>query len=291
MKLHLVCPVINCLDLTQQALDSVKSEKEWNFILIDQDSNDGTMEWGQTQMATRPNFKYVRNSPKIALAAAWNQGVQMALQDPECEYIAIVNNDVIFHPRTFDHLMAFMDKTGYLMVTADNVKDRMSAEVMKQMELPNQFTDYDCWPIEGWRAEGPDFSCFMISRQFIKTIGWFDENYAGAYCEDQDTHVRINRAYRHAKQHNDQGIEPERIHAKRLSTAPYYHFASQTIARNVTLRPEIVNMHMKNQSYYIKKWGGEHPFAMDGGGNTQPFGDARYNWKWWEGSEKYEGII
>lgn len=293
MKLAIVMPVINCLELTKAAFESISLPVSWRFILIDQESNDGTERWGEiceslnddahklSNTFTYKGFTYIRNSPRLPLAAAWNQGVRKAFENPECEYVAIVNNDVIFHPKTFDHLMAFMDKTGYLLVSADNIKDRMSSEVMLQMELPEKFTDYDCQPINDWRAEGPDFSCFMINRKTIEVVGWFDENFLGAYCEDQDYHARINRAYRHAKNHNDQGIDPERIHAKRLSTAPYYHYASQTLVRNTPLRHDISTMHGRNQSYYLQKWGGEHPAVMDGHGNIQPFGDASKDWRCW----------
>ena len=197
MKLYIVMPVINCLDFTQKAIESLKASIPFKVILIDQDSNDGTQAWAESN----PDIIYIRNSPKIALAAAWNQGTLRAFEDPECQYVAIVNNDVIFHQKTFDHLMAFMDKTGYLLVSADNVRDRMGVDVMKQMELPMPFTDYDCWPIEGWRAEGPDFSCYMISRDTVRVVGYFDENFHGAYCEDQDYHVRIDRARSARKKH------------------------------------------------------------------------------------------
>lgn len=298
-KLHIVMPVINCLEMTKDAIDSIRSKVPYKILLIDQDSNDGTKEWagnvktptlnvvGQSDIPWR-HFEYICNSPRIPLAAAWNQGAIKAFEDPECEYVAIVNNDVIFHPKTFDHLMAFMDKTGYLMVTADNVKDRMSVDTMLRLELPEQYTDYDCQEITDWRAEGPDFSCFMISRKFLEVVGYFDENFIGAYCEDQDAHVRIRRAYQHVLQFNDQGVDANRVHAKRLTTAPYYHFASQTLVRNIPLRQEITNRHGQNKNYYLQKWGAEHPEAMDGKGNIQPFGDARRNWKFWEGSEKYE---
>lgn len=287
-EVYFVIPVINCLDMTKAAFESIKCSKPWSFILIDQESNDGTEEWGRSMQYASThhsngciNFFYIKNSPKIALAAAWNQGVKKAFEDPECKYVALPNNDVIFHPKTWDHLIAFMDKTGYLMVTGDNIKDRMSNETMQQMELPHEFTDYDCQEITDWRAEGPDFSCFLINRETIEVIGWFDENFQGAYCEDQDYHARIERARRHATVHRDQKVEPERIHAKRLSTAPYFHYASQTMVRNTDLRHDITTMHGKNQNYYLTKWGGEHPFVMDGGGNIQPFGDATKNWRDW----------
>ena len=274
--------------MTKAAYDSIRCQKSWSFILTDQLSSDGTREWGEGMENDHPSFQYRLNVPRVPLAQAWNQAVKTALKDPECEYIGIFNNDIVLHPKTIDHMIAFMDKTGYLLVSADNIKDRMSPETLQKLELPAEFTDYDCWPIEGWRAEGPDFSCFMINRRTIEVVGWFDENFKGAYCEDQDYHARINRAYRHAKLHNDLGIEPERIHAKRLSTAPYYHFASQTVAQNVDLRADVSSQHGRNQNYYLEKWGGEHPVVMDGGGNITPFGDARRNWKWWEGVEKYD---
>jgi glycosyltransferase involved in cell wall biosynthesis len=290
MKLYVMMPVINCLELTQDAIKSIGSE--CTVIVVDNKSDDGTQAWGET-LLTEPSdkpfplnnnvhgFHYIRNEERKSVSQSWNQGVKLALEDPECQYIAILNNDVVIHPKTLDHLMKFMDKTGYLMVTADNIKDRMSIQTMQQMELPMPFTDYDCWPINEWRAEGPDFSCFMISPDTIRVIGWFDEHFVGGYCEDQDYHARINRAYRHAKEHNDQGLDPERIHAKRLSTAPYFHYASQTMTRNIPLRKDIAVQHGKNQNYYLQKWGGEHPAVMDGAGNVQPFGDATKNWRDW----------
>lgn len=288
MKLYIVMPVINCFDLTVAALASIKSD--CNVILIDNKSDDQTQEWGALKDHAMSgfslnehikSFNYIRNEERKSVAQSWNQGVKIALADPECKYIAVLNNDILLHPKTLDHLMAFMDKTGYLMVTADNVRDRMSPETMMTLELPEKFTDYDLWPIEGWRSEGPDFSCFMISPETIRVIGWFDEKFIGGYCEDQDYHTRISRAREHIQKHNDQEIEANRVHAKRLSTAPYYHFSSQTIIKNEKLRPEIQRMHGLNATYRFQKWGAEHPDVMDGKGFVTPFGRADMSWRDW----------
>lgn len=284
MKLHIVMPVINCLELTKGAYQSILDSQayDWKFILIDNVSSDGTEEWSklQEEAATRP-FQYLYNFPRKGVAESWNQGIKMALEDKECEYIAILNNDIILHPKTLNHLMAFMNKTGYLMVTADNIADKMSVETLLRMELPKEYTDYDLWPIDTWRAEGPDFSCFMISPKTVEVVGFFDENFKGAYCEDQDYHRRFKAAREHAEQHNDLKVNPKRIHTKRLSTAPYYHFASETVKRNVAIRHDVAVAHGKNENYYLKKWGASHPDAMDGLGNKTPFGDASKNWRDW----------
>lgn len=287
-KLYILMPVLNCLDMTKGAYDSIHIDCHSKLIIIDQASDDGTKEWAEGMVGTHIKdgtflqVEYIRNDPRIALASAWNQGVKLALEDKECEYIAILNNDIVLHSKTLINLMRFMDKTGYLLVTGDNIKDKMSIEVMQQMELPKAFTDYDCDPINDWRAEGPDFSCYMINKETVRVIGTFDENFKGAYCEDWDFHRRIRGAFLHIKEHNDKGIEANRVHAKRLSTAPYYHYASQTLVRNTQLRNPISIQHGKNIDYYVKKWGAIHDQAMDGVGNTQPFGDASKDWTSWE---------
>lgn len=274
-------PVVNCFDLSVEAYQSVKDsilpdDVEYTFTIVDQDSEDGTISW----LNYYPDTKYVRYSPRLSLSGAWNNGIRDAIEQG-ADYILIINNDIHLHPKTISHLMAFMDRTGYLLVTADNIKERMSLETMLQMELPVEYTDYDCEVITDWRAEGPDFSCFMITPETIETIGYFDENFKQAYCEDWDYHVRINRARVHAEQHNDLSVDAGKVHAKRLSTAPYMHYASQTIVNNNKLRHGISVQHAKNQNYYLSKWGADHPDAMDGKGNIQPFGDATLNWRDW----------
>jgi GT2 family glycosyltransferase len=40
----------------------------------------------------------------------------------------------------------------------------------------------------------PDFSCFLIHKRVTDKVGWFDEEYTPAFCEDCDYHVRMHRA-------------------------------------------------------------------------------------------------
>lgn len=285
MKVHVIMPVINCIELTKPAIDSFQSKQGAMIHLIDNASTDGTQQWGNMMngqlMAGGKTLHYIRNEERKSVAGSWNQGVKEALADPECQYMFILNNDIVLHDKTPDHLIAFMDATGYMMVTGDNIKDRMSIEVMLQQELPKEYTDFDMNKITDWRAEGPDFSCFLITPETIEKIGWFDEKFEGAYCEDWDYHRRIQAARIHAEKHDDQGIPAEKLHAKRLSTAPYYHYASQTIARNHELKHSISTYHGRNQAYYLEKWGASHDQAMDGVGNVTPFGRADMNWKNW----------
>lgn len=287
MKLHVVIPVINCIDLTRACIDSINNK--CTVHLIDNASNDGTQQYGESmnglELTHGKRINYIRNDVSKSVAASWNQGVKEAFKDPECKYVAILNNDAILHSKTLDHLMTFMDKTGYLLVTGENVKDKFDKDQQKniakmcELQIKKPYTDFDLTPIEQWQAEGPDFSCYLINRDTIDIIGWFDENFIQAYCEDQDYHVRIQRARECGKEYGEP--DAKRCHAKRLTTAPYHHYASQTLQRNPDIRQAVSRAHMQNQSYYLNKWGAEHPQAMNGEGNRQPFGDATKNWKMW----------
>jgi len=268
MKLHIIMVVLNNLDLTKQAISSITTRYSYALHVMDQNSTDGTEEWAKHN----PAVLYKRFSPQVALSEAWNLAIREALLDPECEYIFVPNNDVIFHTATIDALIEGIDTLGYAMVTGDNVCPKLSLEEFRQLQNPGD-TDHDSRPITNWREEGPDFSCFMIKRDFVEKVGYFDENFYPAYFEDNDCHIRILKAG---------------LHAKRLSKAPYYHLASQTIRNNPQLQPIISDGFRKNQSYFILKWGAMPADVMDGQGYSAPYNEAEKSWKHWRGADKYE---
>ncbi len=270
MRLHIVMVVLNCLSLTKQAVESINTKLPYSLHIVDQDSNDGTREWAESHSSM--NFWYHRFTPRTCLSEAWNLGIREALKDPECEYIFIPNNDVIFHKTTIDNLIESIDKLGYAMVTGNNVQPEMPLASMQMRDEWGDW-DHDSRPIQSWIDEGPDFSCFLIKRDFTAKYGYFDENFKPAYCEDQDMHIRLNRAG---------------ANAKRMSRAPYYHIASQTLAGNSNIAPEIYAGHEKNKGYYRSKWGVEHGEALKGGGHATPYGDPTKDIKFWYGSEKYD---
>lgn len=262
MKLHIIIVALNNAQMTKDAVDSIVSPIPHYLHLMDQES---------TEQFVIQADDYKRFSPKVPLSKAWNEGIVRALKDPECEYILIPNNDVLFHEVTVKGLLHGIDNLGYAMVTGENVAPRYSIEQFKALDNPGDL-EFDHRPISNWREEGPDFSCFMIKRDFVSKFGFFDENFTPAYCEDQDMHVRIIKGG---------------SHAKRLTTAPYYHFGSQTLAHNAHISPAVSEGHMRNQQYYRKKWGNMHSEVLDGRGYDRPFGENKPVW-YWGGSEYYE---
>jgi len=265
-KLHIIIPVLNCLDYTKQAIESIKTATEYSIHIVDQDSNDGTRQFCENRQNDK--FWYHRYSPKVSLSEAWNRGVREALSDPECEYLFVINNDVIFHPETIDNLIESLHDTGYSMVTCNNIAPNMTIDQFKDMKIDTN-KDHDMRPITNWREEGPDFSGFLITKKTIDEIGYFDENYYPAYYEDNDYHIRILKAGKHAK---------------RISRAPFYHFGSMTTVKN----PGLSSTSSITRGKFIEKWGAEPAMVMDGKGFNTPYNEGGKDHKFWRGNEKYK---
>lgn len=176
-----------------------------------------------------PNWKV-----NIGVGPAWNEGLRRAIA-AECEFAVIVNDDVILHD-------------GLITKMTDNLTDQVV------LVSPTNVTGV-CHP------RGLNFWCFALEpKKFVDRFGFFDENFAPAYFEDDDMAQRIrlgggairtleDRAYHQVM--GTQSMDPEPV-----------------VNRDVWDR---------NERYYAEKWGG-------GGGNERfyvPFNNDRMTIKDW----------
>ena len=83
-------------------------------------------------------------------------------------------------------------------------------------------------------------ACFAVSQRAIQTIGWFDERFCPAYCEDNDFVYRARLL----------GIEPH------FELGHFAHYGSATIKSDTHMRDENDRTYAQNVREYIRKWGG-----------------------------------
>jgi GT2 family glycosyltransferase len=262
-QLHIIIPIINEINYTQNCLNSIQASYSYTIHIIDQDSNQETQNWYKDKQNDK--FYVHRYSPKVSLSEAWNRGIKEAMTDEECKWMFIINNDVLFHKQTIDNLIDAKLHTNYSMVTCNNVFYKYTESNFKEMEI-NEDKGEELKPITNWREEGPDFSAFLIDRLTIYDIGWFDENYMPAYYEDNDYHTRILKAGKHAK---------------RIARAPFFHYGSVTAKSTGTSSGY-------SQFKYQEKWGEMPEKIMDGKGYQTPYNLPDKDWRYWKGVEKYE---
>jgi len=223
MKLYVVMVTLNCLKYTQMTLGSFKTNIPYNFILIDNASTDGTY-FLLLKLKTLPNYIIVECSKRISVSQAWNMALKKAMQDPEFKYAFVINNDIVFEPYCVDVLVKFVeDHPEYKLVSGFDIKDRK--------ELPSGHIDDRC-----------EFIAFLITKECIEKIGYFDENFVGAYYEDNDYHWRVYKA----------GLKSCVVYDARLT-----HFHSRTLNEGLSLveRDILAANFEHNKNYFKQKWG------------------------------------
>jgi len=204
-------------------LDSIKTNIPHNFIIVDNNSTDGTQKL-LDDLAKFPNQIHIRNKQEISVSKSWNMGLQKAMQDPEFKYAFVINNDILFEPNCVDVLVKFVEEhPEYVLVSGFNRTTHQLAE--------------------GKRIEDAcDFSAYLITRVCIEKIGYFDENFVGAYFEDNDYHTRVYRA---------------RLKSCMVLDARFNHFKSRTLHEGLTpFQIGTQQAHFeRNREYFKRKWG------------------------------------
>lgn len=248
-RLLVIMPVINLWEqYTKWALQSLKCSEPWDFLLIDNGSTDGTHEHVHTfRESAHAGFAdmvtVLRNEQNKGVSGSWNQGIKYGLEHGYTHFL-ILNNDILVHPHAIDGMLKRMDHGGVALVAAVDI----SGESRAPTEI---FNMPDKEPSE---SPHPNFSCFMITKDTIETVGWFDEVFFPGYFEDNSYHYRVKL------------IRGDNA-AITTTTAMFYHFGSKTqnqdIGKPIVPGPQFE----KNRTEFIKLWGGnpgqeqfKHPY-------------------------------
>jgi GT2 family glycosyltransferase len=217
-------PVRNNLHLTRAAIKSILKQDmpDVKVLMINNDSQDSTAAWARTMY---PSVVTLNMKPALSVARSWNKGLTLLFEGEGAEYVLVVNNDVELRPETYRLLVG----SGYDFVTAVGNGDPRCTKVT----MPDAYPPWTPRP-------NPDFSCFLLRRWVWDKVGGFDENYKGAFCEDWDYHVRLQKA----------GIKAVCI------DVPFYHVGSATI-NNMSPedREKLCKQADLNREYFKNKWG------------------------------------
>lgn len=227
MRTHYtVIPAVNCWEHTRKCIESIKCSEQHKVILVDNGSTDAT----KHQAVKLKNVIYVRNEENKGVSHAWNQGIKKALEDKQCGYIYIVNNDNIFRHDSLDNLITY----------ADNIKlGKTNYQLISSMPYVGDEEHFETAPVVFTESEGGCYSAFMIARETIDNIGWFDEGFYPAYFEDNDY---------------DRRIKLLEFFSTKTIGSQFIAGRSKTIAEN----PHVADLVRKGYArrYYLEKWGG-----------------------------------
>lgn len=180
-----VMPVLNQLYYTQKCVDSIlkNTPEEYELIIIDNGSTDGTKEYLSDLCSKHAHIKAVTNAENVGVAPAWNQGIQISQHD----YIAIINNDIeIVYPNWLSSMQSTLRKDPNIYwtspMTCYNAQHKPEFKISHYEQII-----YD-------RPNGREYvvaCCFMCPRKAFADLGPFDENFEVKFYEDLDYLARI----------------------------------------------------------------------------------------------------
>lgn len=179
------------------------SEAEFDLIVIDNDSKDGSQEF---LADWHPEVEVVQLDKNYGFAEGYNRG----LKKLKSKYIALVNSDIRVEKNWLDPLIEFLDSNTDYAAVMPKVRSMMEPEYFEYAGASGGFMDKWCYPFcrgrlfdtlekdEGQYDEVTDVfwvtgAAFVIRRDLYEKFGGFDQEYF-AHQEEIDLCWRLGNA-------------------------------------------------------------------------------------------------
>lgn len=260
--LYVVILTLNAVEHIKRLLTALTTVSiPMRVIVIDNGSTDGTRDY--LSSIHSDGLIYVPNETNIGVAAGWNLGIRIATANG-AQAVLVVGHDTWPMPGTVERLIALLQE-GVPFVTGTSVPyDTPETAVA----LPPQGSAL---------LAAPDFSFFLMGLGVVEVLGrfdattgnispWdmglFDRQFAPAYFEDGDYHIRLQRAG---------------IFAARDPGALFRHDCSLTLRSTPAVAQQNQTTFNENAQKFAKKWGAL-PHQLDVPAQARPLNVTDEQW-------------
>jgi len=180
-KVSVYVPTHNRLELLKRAMLSVQSQsyEDWELIVVDDASTDGT--WDYLQSLTDERIKVLRNDQAKGACASRNRAIEMA----SGEFVTGLDDDDEFTPNRLERLLEVYDDryaficSGFYWITEQNSKPTLcqsrAISLSAQLHV-NHATNQ-----------------VLVKRDRMLAVGGFDESFVA--LQDYDCFTRLIKAY------------------------------------------------------------------------------------------------
>ena len=180
----------NNLDYTRQCLESIYNqtdEPEFEIILVDNASQDGTPEYLSSFAKQHPNVQLILNHENNGFAHGNNQGAAISSGD----YLVFLNNDVIVTQGWLTGLIRHLqDPTIGMVGPVTNFSGNESRiqvdyqDISQMQEFAKRYTQANRGRI--FEIKMLAFYCVALRRQVFFDVGGLDQRYKIGMFEDDD---------------------------------------------------------------------------------------------------------
>ena len=183
-----VVPVYNRRELVGRALESVSAQTftDWELIVVDDASTDGTWEYLRSAWNEAPPVRLLRQRVNSGVSAARNTGIEAARGD----WIALLDSDDEWKPRKLEKQMAALSESGLAVCHTDEIWIRNGVRVNPHKHHAKHGGRIFLHALPRCVISP---SSILLRRTVFDAIGTFDESLPA--CEDYELFLRLTCRY------------------------------------------------------------------------------------------------
>lgn len=198
-KVSVIVLTYNNLPLTQACLHSLEANTQhpnWELVLVDNASTDGTPDFLAEYAANKPRVKLVKNEENLGFAAGNNRGLEAAAG----ELLVMLNNDTFVTPGWLVDLTRHLRKDanlGLVGPVTNNIGNEAKIDIQyaDMQEMQNAAQAYTSSHAgETLDLQVIAFFCAAMPRAVYEKLGGLDERFGLGFFEDDDYCQRVRQA-------------------------------------------------------------------------------------------------
>lgn len=190
-KYSIITVALNGILNTIRCVESVfECTEDFELIVVDSNTDDGTEQWLDHQIKLRPNLRTIRSNRNLSFAENNNLGIQIVQKDSQ--YIVFLNNDTKVSDKWLERMEAHFKNIEILNIGA--IGPVCNSSNGRQMVGPQNPAEWYERYKGNWKHTGCLYGwCIMVKKPIIDAIGGFDERFLNAW-EDNDLSLRVQLA-------------------------------------------------------------------------------------------------
>ena len=179
-----------------ESLYKFTDEKDFDLIVVNNNSTDGTKEFLEEVSKSHKNMEVVNMPKNLGYAGGNNVGLNIFFNrnkpKKKYDFVGLLNNDILFTPNWLPNTLKAFSYDDAIGMASPRSNEHCRLTPKNYLSGYKKFLKRFKGDIKYTLA--PFFSCVLIKREVVEKIGLLDEAFNPAFFEDYDYAFRAQYA-------------------------------------------------------------------------------------------------